>query len=81
MYILERVQYRATKMTKELGHLSYEERLRGWGLFSLEKRGLRGWRQGIISMYINTRREDVKKKEPSSLQWCPVTGPKAMGTN
>lgn len=50
--ILERIQLRTTEMIKELKHLPREERLRGLGPVSLEKRRL----GGISSMYTNTCR-------------------------
>ncbi|TRZ19381.1 hypothetical protein HGM15179_007709 [Zosterops borbonicus] len=75
--LLEQVlQKWATKMIKGLEHLSYEERLKGLGLFSLGRKSQQ--KEVLISVYSCLNGEC---QEDLGSWWCQAIGRDAMGRN
>ena len=59
--MLEGVQRRATKMIPSLRNLSYEERLKRLGMFSLRRRRLRGDMIEVFKMIQGIHKVNLKE--------------------
>lgn len=70
---LERVQHRATKVTKGVKKLTYEWRLRAMNVEREDKA------HGLLHQCIWW--DYVRKSEVSSFRWCSVTEQETIGTN
>jgi len=77
MDVLEWVQRRATKMIRGLEYLSYKDRLRELGLFSLDKR----WLPCDLIADFQYLKGPTGRMEMDFLQECVVTGQGGMALN